>query len=99
MGVRQQRHATKRADRGKNQSCKLRLQAIGFHFPLKNRKHDHENDGDSMLKNIRGHKTFPEAVRAERPVLGIGTKEQKQSEAEKNQWPHPRPTEIFASRK
>src|SRR5215510_6719878 len=98
MSVCKQRYATERAYRGEHQRRKVRLQAVGFHAPLKNRKHDDEKDGDPMLENIRGHETFPEGVKTERPVLGIGTEEEKQGEAEKDKRPHLSPSEIFASR-
>src|SRR5262245_4754475 len=51
-----------------------------------------------MLENVGNRETFPEAVRTERPVLGIGTKEQKNGEAEKDERPDLSPSEIFASR-
>src|SRR5215475_16097739 len=93
-----QDHSTKSAHRGEHQRRKVRLQAVGFHAPLKSREHDDKNDGDSMLENIGEHKTFPETIRTERPAFGIGTEEQKQGEAEKGKRPDLRPCEIFASR-
>src|SRR5215831_778702 len=76
----------------------MRLQAVSFHAPLKNRKHDDENDGDAVLENLRGRETLPEAVRTQRPVLRIGTEKQEQGEAEKDKRPHLGPWEVFAPR-
>src|SRR5215831_3190429 len=98
VSVCKQQYATKRAHRREDQSRKVRLQAVGFHAPLKNRKQDDKQDSDAMLENIREHETFPEAVRTQWPVLGIGTKEQKQGQSQKDKRPHLRPSEIFASR-
>src|SRR5262245_39049908 len=98
MSMCQQDYAAKRAHRGEHQRCKTRLHAVGFHTPLKSREHYYENDGDSMLENVGDQETFPEAVRTERPVLGIGTKEKKHGEAEKDKRPHLGPCEMFASR-
>src|SRR5262245_50747827 len=76
----------------------MRLHAVVFHSPLKNREHDDEKDRESMLENLGNQETFPEPIWTERPVLGIGTKEEKHSETEKDKRPHFGPCEMFASR-
>src|SRR5215475_14903459 len=98
MSVCEQHYTTKCAHRGEHQRRKGRLHAVGFHAPLKNRKHDYEKDRGPMLENIREPETFPEAIGTEWPVLGIGTKEQKHGQAEEDKGPHSSPREMFASR-
>ena len=60
---------------------------IAAHAELEDRECDADNCGGAVLKDFRLRPCGPEALRSERPALGISAQKDEDGDADHQQWP------------